>query len=196
MAKQTVMRSVRISRELDDVLRRDAESRGISISSLVSEIFTKYSEWDRLANKFGVVTLSRGAFRGMWEIIGKEKAVSMGKEGGSRTATDVAHFWFKRLNTRTFLKLIELFGKYTRFFEYEVESKDEREYTITVHHDINEAYSIYLENWFESAIKIFIGVTPSSKTSLNSVVITFTEPRSVSIIEGPTPPLGQRSLRR
>ena len=56
MAKQTVMRSVRISRELDDVLRRDAESRGISFSSLVSEIFTKYSEWDRLANKFGVVT--------------------------------------------------------------------------------------------------------------------------------------------
>src|SRR5580704_17527621 len=100
MARQTVMRSVRISRELDDVLRRDAENRGISFSSLASEIFTKYSEWDRLANKFGMVTLLRGAFRGMWETIGKEKAASMGREAGSRTATEGASFWFKRLNTK------------------------------------------------------------------------------------------------
>jgi hypothetical protein len=178
MPKRTVLRSVRISQELDDVLRGDAESRGISFSSLVSEIFTKYSEWDRLANKFGVVTLSRGAFRVMWETVGKEKAASIGKEGGSKAATEVAHFWFKRLNTKTFFQLIDLFGKYTKFFEYELESGDEREYTITVHHEINEAYSVYLENWFESAIKIFIGVTPSSKVSLNSLVITFTEPAS------------------
>jgi hypothetical protein len=171
------MRSVRISRKLDDVLRQDAESRGISISSLVSEIFTKYSEWDRLANKFGVVTVSRGAFRGMWEIVGKEKAVSIGKEGGRRAATEVAHFWFKRLNTKTFFGLIELFGKYTKFFEYEVESGDGREYTITVHHDINEAYSVYLENWFESAIETFVGATPKSQVSPNSLVVTFTDPQ-------------------
>jgi hypothetical protein len=180
MAKQTVMRSVRISRELDDVLSRDAESRGISFSSLVAEIFTKYSEWDRLANKFGVVTVSRGAFRAMWEIIGKEKAVSIGKQGGSRAATEVAHFWFKRVNTRTFFRLIELFGKYAKFFEYEVESRDGREYTITVHHDINEAYSVYLKNWFESAIESFIGVTPKSQVSPNSVVVTFIDPQSTN----------------
>ena len=176
MAKQTVMRSMRISRELDDVLKRDAESRGMSFSSLASEIFTKYAEWDRLANKFGVVTQSRSSFRTMWDNVGREKAVNMGKEGGSRAATEVAQFWFKRLNTRSFFKLIELFGKYTKSFEYEVESRDEREYVVTVHHDVNEVYSIFLKNWFESAIQIFVGVTPSTKVSLNSIVVTFREP--------------------
>jgi hypothetical protein len=112
----------------------------------------------------------------------------MGKEGGSRTATEAAHFWFKRLNTRTFLKLIDLFSKYSKFFEYEVESGDEREYTINVHHQINEAYSIYVENWLDSAIKAFIGVKPSSKVSRNSVVITFTEP--FPEMEVKTPALG------
>jgi hypothetical protein len=176
MARQTVMRSVRISQELDDVLRRDAESMGISFSALVTEIFTKYSEWDRLANKFGMVALPRGAFRGMWEVIGKEKAAGMGREAGSRTATESASFWFKKLNTQTFLKLMELFDKYTKSFEYEVESRDGRDYTITIHHEINEAYSTFLVNWFESAIKAFVGVTPSIKVSLNSLVITFREP--------------------
>jgi hypothetical protein len=175
MAKQTVMRSVRIARELDDVLRRDAQTMGISFSALVSEILTKYAEWDRLANKFGMVALPRGGFRGMWEAIGKEKAASMGREAGSRIATESASFWFKKLNTTTFLKLMELFDKYTKSFTYEIESRDGREYTITLHHEINEAYSIFLENWFESAIKAFVGVTPSIKTSLNSMVITFRE---------------------
>ena len=182
LVKQTVMRSVRISQEIDDVLRKDAESRGISFSSLVSEIFTKYSEWDRLANKFGVVTLSRGAFRSMWEIVGKEKAVSIGREGGSKAATEVAHFWFKKLNTKTFFSLIELFSKYTKYYEYEVESRGDREYTITLHHDINEAYSAYLENWFKSAIESFVGVTPKCNVSPNSVVVTFIDPQPTNSV--------------
>src|ERR1700756_1571776 len=98
---------------------------------MVTEIFTKYAEWDRLANKFGVVTISRVGYERMWDAIGKEKAANMGKEGGGKTATEVADFWFKSLNTRTFLKLIELFSKYAKFFEYELESRDNREYKIT-----------------------------------------------------------------
>jgi hypothetical protein len=176
MAKQTAMRTMRISRELDDVLRRDAESRGISFSSLASEIFTKYAEWDRLANRFGMATTPRATFRDMWETIGKEKAASLGRQAGSRNATEGASFWFQRLNTRTFLKLIDLLAKYTKSFEYELESRDEREYTITVHHDINEAYSIFLENWFKSAIEKIVGVAPSIKVNLNSIVVTFREP--------------------
>ena len=179
MLKRTVMRSVRISQALDDVLRRDAESRGISISSLVSEIFTKYSEWDRLANKFGMMTFSGNAFKKVWEIIDEEQAINWGKEGGSKTAVETARFWFKRLNTRTFFKLIELYSKYTNFFEYEFERKGERDYAITVHHEINEKFSIFLENWFESAIKIFVGVTAKCEVSRNSVLISFAEPRSI-----------------
>jgi hypothetical protein len=175
MTKETVI-SARVSRELSDVLRQDAESRGISFTSLVTEIFTKYVEWDRLTNKFGVVTISRVGYERMWDAIGKEKAASMGKEGGSKTATEVADFWFKKVDTRSFLKLIELFGKYAKFYEYELESRDEREYAITVHHDMNEVYSVYLQNWFESAIKAFTGVKPTTKVGRYSVVITFTKP--------------------
>ena len=160
------------------MFRRDAESRGISFSALVTEIFTKYSEWDRLANRFGMATTPRATFRDMWEAIGKEKAASLGRQAGSRNATEGASFWFQRLNTRTFLKLVEVLVKYTKSFEYELESRDEREYTITVHHDINEAYTIFLQNWFESAIKAFVGVTPTTKVRLNSIVVTFREPQS------------------
>src|ERR1700740_2566068 len=116
MPKQTVMRSVRIPRELDDVMRRDAESRGISFSSLVSEIFTKYVEWDRLSVKFGMISIPKQACRKLCEILSEEQASMWGKDTGRVTALESAQFWYKKHNTRAFLKLIELASKYSNSY--------------------------------------------------------------------------------
>ena len=180
MPHKTVMRSVRIPRELDDLLKRDAEDRGTSVNALVSEIFTKYSEWDRLAERFGMVTLPREAFRKLWDYLTKEQAASWGKYAGSNIAPEIAQFWFKRLNAQTFLKLIGLAAKYSNSYEFEVETVAGKEYTINVHHESNELFSIWLEQYFRSAIKSFLGVAPKIKVGNNSIMITFTEPQSTN----------------
>jgi hypothetical protein len=180
MPKRTVMRSVRIPQELNDVMRRDAESRGISFSSLVSEIFTKYVEWDRLSVKFGMISIPKQACRKLCEILSEEQASTWGKDVGSVTALESAQFWYKKHNTRTFLKLIELASKYSNSYQFELEKTDEREYTITVHHEMNEKFSIFLENWFKSAVKLFVGVTPRCEVNPNSIVVSFRESESLS----------------
>ncbi len=178
MPKQTVMKSVRIPQELEDVLRRDAESRGISFSSLVSEIFTKYVEWDRLSAKFGMVSMPRQAYRKLFEILSEEQANMWGKDIGRVTAPEAAQFWFKKHNIRTFLNLLELTSKYSTAYQFELDKIDGGEYTITVHHDLNEKFSIFLENWFESAVKLFVGTTPRCEVNRNSIVVSFRESRS------------------
>ncbi|MFI5421006.1 MAG: hypothetical protein ACHQ1H_08570 [Nitrososphaerales archaeon] len=170
------MRSVRISRELDEILKRDAEDKGISVNSLVSEIFTKYSEWDRFADKFGMVTLPRQAFSKIWDYFTKEQAASWGKDAGRNIAPEIAQFWFKRLNAQTFLKLIALAAIYGKIYEYEVETNEWKQYTITVHHESNELFSIWLEQYFLSVIESFTGAIPKIKVGHTSVIITFTEP--------------------
>ena len=176
MPRQTVMRSVRISRELDGILRKEAERRGVSVNSLVSEIFTKYSEWDRFADRFGMVTFPRQGYRKMWELFNKDQVIDFGKYAGSRTASEVVQFWFKKLNTQTLLKLVALYAKYSKTYEYELGDTGGREYVITMHHEINERYSIFLANYFEEAVKAIVGVTPKIDIGINSVVITFKEP--------------------
>jgi hypothetical protein len=45
--KKTVLRTIRLSKELDDLLQKDADSKRISVGTLLAIILTRYSQWDR-----------------------------------------------------------------------------------------------------------------------------------------------------
>jgi hypothetical protein len=42
--KKTVLRTIRLSKGLDDLLQKDADSKRISVGAFVSTILTKYSQ--------------------------------------------------------------------------------------------------------------------------------------------------------
>ncbi len=68
--KKTVLRSIRIPEELEEIIAKDAEAKGLSVNALVASILTKYSQWDRYADKFGLVTITRVGLRSMIEGLG------------------------------------------------------------------------------------------------------------------------------
>jgi len=43
--KKTVLRTIRIDKDLDDALDKDAEEHGVSENALIASILTKYIEW-------------------------------------------------------------------------------------------------------------------------------------------------------
>nr|MDO8099203.1 ribbon-helix-helix protein, CopG family [Candidatus Njordarchaeota archaeon] len=45
--RKTILRTIRLTKELDDVLQEDAEANGISVSALINRIIKKHAEWDR-----------------------------------------------------------------------------------------------------------------------------------------------------
>ena len=51
--KRTVLKTIRITQELDNLLQKDAKAKGINVNSYINSIFTKHSEWDRFVEKFG-----------------------------------------------------------------------------------------------------------------------------------------------
>jgi len=61
--KKTVLRTIRIDKDLDDALDKDAEEHNVSENALISSILAKYIEWDRYAEKFGRVSLPNEALR-------------------------------------------------------------------------------------------------------------------------------------
>ncbi|MFQ5920211.1 MAG: hypothetical protein ACE5I4_09260, partial [Thermoplasmata archaeon] len=79
-ATKSVVRSIRITKELDDLIRADAEDKGLTVNALVSSILTKYAEWDRYADRFGFVTITRNGFRTYVEAIEEEKLTEIGEE--------------------------------------------------------------------------------------------------------------------
>jgi hypothetical protein len=67
--RSTKLRTIRLARDLDNLLQKDAKSKRISTNSLLTSIVVKYAEWDRYAEKFGLVSLTQAASRSILEAI-------------------------------------------------------------------------------------------------------------------------------
>ena len=77
--KKTILRAIRLDKELDEALDKDAEEHGVSENALISSILSKYIEWDRYAEKFGRVSLPSEALKAILEATEQDR-LSMAAE--------------------------------------------------------------------------------------------------------------------
>ena len=174
--KKTLIRSIRLSSEHDRVLEEEAKRKGLSVNSLLTTIITRYVEWDRFAERFGVVSVSRQGFKSMFDIFSDEMLLAHGRDVGARSATEITRFWFGKLNLETFLSFIALQSRYAGIYHYELSIKG-RTYTVTFHHELGPRYNVVLANYFDQAIRNIVGVSPKIEKGINTIVVSFEEPR-------------------
>lgn len=172
---KSVLRSIRIRRSLQQTLERDAEAKGISVNSLVSAVLTRYAEWDRFAEKFGFVTITKSGHQMMMDAIPEGQIDELAERLGAQNPREVTLFWFKQLGLEPFLGYLMASSRYGRSFEVEVERAG-AEVTLLFHHDYGPSYSRFLLHFFSKAIPSIVGATPRSQVGRNSVVIKFRAP--------------------
>ena len=170
--KKTVLRTIRIPVELAELLERDAGTKRMSVNALVVAILTKYSEWDRLAEKFGFITFTRQGFRRLLDAADEDKLNEISRELGSRQAREVILFWFGKVTVETFLAYVSAFSRYGGLAEIEVKSEGP-EYTITGHHDLGERWSNVLRHFLGEAMRDTLGIEPRFHISKTSLVVRF-----------------------
>lgn len=56
-SKKTVVKAIRLTEDLDRSLQAEAESKGITASSLISLILTRYETFDRPTERAGYVRI-------------------------------------------------------------------------------------------------------------------------------------------
>jgi hypothetical protein len=71
--KKTVLRTIRISKELDEALQKDARKEGLALNSLLSMALAKHVEFERFAQEFRIISVSRELFRVILESIDDKK---------------------------------------------------------------------------------------------------------------------------
>ena len=175
MSSKTILRSIRFSDEQDRLLKADAKKRGISVNALLSEIITRYAEWDRFAQRFPMISISRQGFRSLMDSIGKEKLLEHAAEAGSKNAPEISLFWFGKLDVDTFFQFVHILSKYGNTFEYE-HSIGQSAHLLAIHHELGPGYSEFLAHYFDAAIRKIIGVAPRLELGKNSITIRFAEP--------------------
>jgi len=170
--RRTVLRTIRISSELDGIIQKDAKERRLSVNGLISMIMTRYAEWDRYNERFGIISLKREAFRQIINKLKDEEIINLAKDIGEEVPKQFLLFWFKRTTLETYLAYISLVCRYAYFAEYELEVNG-TDYKISLIHDLGMKWSQFLGNWMEAGMKTTIGVVPRYDVTKGSVAIRF-----------------------
>jgi hypothetical protein len=176
--KRTLLKTIRITQELDDLLQKDAKVKRVSVNALISMIMTKYAEMDRYNEKFATITLKRESLKAMLDCMTGDEIRDIAQEMGSRIPKEFMLLWFKRVNLESYLEYLSLICRYNGFAEYEVEGANKpegksTEYSITMVHDMGEKWSTFLLEVIDTGMRNILGIRPSFDISKNSVVARF-----------------------
>jgi hypothetical protein len=170
---QTVIRGLRIPKQLNELLQKDAEAENRTVSALVVSILTKYAEWDRYTQKFGFVTIPRSTYKRMIEAMDEQTYLAATDEAPS-TFLEMIRFWYKRVDPATVCAFCERLSKYVGTTQCEVDDSD-GDYTITLEHDFSMKYSNQLKRVYEAVTRETLGIEPKIEVTSNSIFIKFSE---------------------
>ena len=180
---QTVLRGVRIPKQLNELLQKDADAENRTVSALVVSVLTKYAEWDRYTQKFGFVTVPRSTYKRMIEKMDEQAYLAATEEAPS-TFLEMIRFWYKRVDPQIVCSFCERLSKYVGATQCEIEYKD-GDYTITLEHDFGLKYSNQLKRVYETVTRETLGIEPKIEVTKNSIFIRFSE-RSPKVVRLPS----------
>ncbi len=173
--KKTVLRTIRLSKGLDELLQKDANSKRITVGALISTILTKYSQWDRYTEKFDMITFRHETLRAILEATEDEVLVRKAREIGAKIPREFLMFWFKKTDLESYLRYLELLCNYGGFARYELEV-DGRSYVITLLHNMGGKWSLFLKYVIEEGILSTIGIMPRFEVDQGSLIIRIAKP--------------------
>ena len=170
--KKTIIRTVRLTRELNAILEKDAELQRTNFNALISSILTKYAEWDRYAERFGHISIPQTLFRAILDLTDENALATLAERLGVELTNEIVSFWFKKTSEETLLKFLSIvceYGKAGRF-ESEVEGRDR---TFNIRHDYGKKWSTFLEHYSDKAIRNYSKVMPQFETTDSAVTVRF-----------------------
>jgi hypothetical protein len=86
-------------------------------------------------------------------------------------------FHYRKLDVEACLLHLSYLSRYAGLFKYELQTEQERNYTITIHHKFGEKWSYWLKESISIGLfKNVLGIVPTTHLSKNSVIFTFLLP--------------------
>ncbi len=173
--KKTVLRTVRLSEELDGILEKDARVNRTSVNALISSIMEKYARWDRYTKKFRYISIPTTIFSALLDLADENALATVAERLGEELPKEITSFWFKKFNLETYLQYISNAAEYGNVLEAEIES-ERGNYTISIHHEYGKKWSTALKHFHDKAIRTYLKTIPHFETTESTVTMRFQVP--------------------
>lgn len=168
----TVTRTVRINEAYDEVLRYEAEKRGVSVNMLVDQILRKYSISYRFFEYLSSVTMSVQTVSKLLELIELEDIRAAGKLlGKERPKALILKRGIPLSYEAVVWYMTELLGDHSGWYRanyYERPKKD----IFHLNHTLGNKWSVFISEYMEAFLKEVLGITPEFESLRDSVTLT------------------------
>ena len=169
---QTIMRTFRIPRNLDAVLAAEAREGNRSVTEEYVSVLRNYVKYDRLARKFGFVSLSRGTLKALLEAIPEPELRQVAASQASRLEA-LVEFFYKKKDLDAVLESIELYSRFAGLFEYTT-AKTDHELIITMRTEMGSKGAVFLAEYWRRALERIFGPVQRIENVENQVTIWMT----------------------
>ena len=139
-----------VGEQLDELAQKDK----ISVNVIANQALRKQVEYDAFAEKFGLVTISRGLLKTFFSLMSEEQARTIGKRTGEHEGVALVAFWFKDFNLENVIKSLDrVASHYNHNFEFEC-TRDGRAYVAILRHDCGPLASAFYAEFVRSVFSL------------------------------------------
>lgn len=171
----TVLRTVRLPEAIDEILIQEANERGLSPNALVSMVMTRFAKWDRFADRFHFICVTRELLMGFLDVVEDEKLQHLAEKSGTHTPKEAMVFWFKEVNVESLIRFVDGRCKYAGYGDFE-HSEKQGNHTLTIRHELGPRWSAYLKAYFDAALRKTFQIRAEIETTEHAVIMNFRSP--------------------
>jgi hypothetical protein len=148
--KKTTNLSCRLDKNVYDILVKDAESKGISLNSLVNSISKRYISWEKNAEKIGFIPLAKETVGHIFEKLDDKDIKEIAYDVGSTIPKEFIMLTYGHVSFPNILSMIEIGNSRFGHIKHDI---DYNTHHITIFHGINEKFSLFLTYVHEAMAK-------------------------------------------
>ena len=154
----------------DDIMKKlktEAETKEISLNTMVNQILRRYVEWGMFEPKIGMIPIPKLLVIELFENIEKDKLFDIASRVGKNTVSDISLFMKNKIDVPSFLSWFE-----TKMKNSSIEFNHTYEngiHTYVMRHDLGENWSLYHTKILELVFNDLLGKSidiSSTKSSL------------------------------
>jgi hypothetical protein len=172
--RKTILRTIRLSEEVDGLLEKDAQEHNVSVNALISRIMTKYIEWDRHTERLGYVSIAKATFDALLNGVSDERLEKIAEHLATQRLKTIAMWAFGRTSFDALIRTISLVSKYGGYWSAEINC--DRDCVITLHHDFGMKGSTFFGSMFDTAVRNEMKSNPTINATDDALTISFPIP--------------------
>ncbi len=170
---KTVTRTIRIDEGYDDILKYEAERKGVSVNTILDQQLRKYVQSYRYFENLSAITLSATSLHALLNVIEEEEILAIGTElGKERPYELILKRGIKPSYESAKWYILDVLGEQSGWLSATINVRGGNEY-IHLSHPFGHKWSLFLQGYFGIFFREIVGVTPEIDVLSSSITFTF-----------------------